>query len=92
MSAGHGADPQHDAEDVQGPDEDCGVHDASRAVGTGARLSSNDGWRRDGARGKTPMTGPATVPLPDDRQLTDAEMLEAAQRFRDLLGSASGAA
>jgi nitroreductase len=32
------------------------------------------------------MTGPATVPLPDDRQLTDAEMLEAAQRFRDLLG------
>jgi nitroreductase len=32
------------------------------------------------------MTGPATVPLPDDRQLTDAEMLEAARRFRDLLG------
>jgi len=31
------------------------------------------------------MTGPATVPLPDDRQLTDAEMLEAARRFRDLL-------
>ena len=32
------------------------------------------------------MTGPATVPLPDDRQLTDAEMLESARRFRDLLG------
>lgn len=32
------------------------------------------------------MTGPATVSLPDDRQLTDAEMLEAARRFRDLLG------
>jgi len=32
------------------------------------------------------MTGPATVPLPDDRQLTDAQMLEAAQRCRDLLG------
>jgi nitroreductase len=31
------------------------------------------------------MTGPATVSLPDDRQLTDAEMLEAARRFRDLL-------
>jgi nitroreductase len=32
------------------------------------------------------MTGPATVPLPDDRQLTDAEMLESARRFRELLG------
>ena len=32
------------------------------------------------------MTGPATVPLPDQRRLTDAEMLEAAQRFRDLVG------
>jgi nitroreductase len=32
------------------------------------------------------MTGSATVPLPDDRRLTDAEMLEAARRFRDLLG------
>ncbi len=32
------------------------------------------------------MTGPATEPLPDDRRLTDPQMLEAARRFRDLLG------
>jgi len=31
------------------------------------------------------MTGPAYLPLPDERRLTDAQMLEAARRFRDLL-------
>jgi len=30
------------------------------------------------------VTSPATVPLPDDRHLTDAEMLEAARRFEEL--------
>jgi len=32
------------------------------------------------------MTEAATQPLPDDRRLTEAQMLEAAQRFRELLG------
>jgi len=30
------------------------------------------------------LASPATVPLPDDRHLTDAEMLEAARRFDEL--------